>query len=270
MSESKVYQNEKRQEALYEYAKTLPCNDELIAKMSEFNEEQCDPPLDEDEMVKVLRQIVEEQEAKQKEWDALARFSRFQMVRIGSRYYALDTAALKQGEVVAYNHPHWMEGAGNFTYTTYATETTTRIDNRSRKPITVKTMKATAHHAGREWWDSRCEEEPRRIAFRPGEEKDRPGEVNTWAGWGVKPSPDGSCVRFRLYLLDVLCRGNTEHYQFLWDWLCSIFQEPQARHGVAVALRGKQGTGRSLLGAEVHHGEAQASLLPFQTTYCQT
>ena len=41
-----------------------------------------------------------------------------------------------------------------------------------------------------------------------------PGVVTAWQGWGVKPEP-GDWLTIREFLLDVICAGNREHFDYL-------------------------------------------------------
>ena len=258
MSESKLYQNEKRQEALYEYGKALPVgtmpNDDVIPSLEEFNETHCDPPLTDEEIHPVFRRLCELWQDENDKRSIKARFHRYEMVRIGSRYHVLDTQALKRGKLVAYNRTNFMEGPGNITFTVHKDETKASKDKKGNE-VKTTTERTLTMSAGQEWWDEHCQEDPKEIAFRPGENQNRPGEVNVWQGWGVSPSPEGSCARFHQHLLDNVCRGDVVLYKYFWDWICDIFQNPTARNGVAVALRSeKQGTGKSFIGEIVLKG----------------
>jgi hypothetical protein len=96
------------------------------------------------------------------------------------------------------------------------------------------------------WLQSPDRREYSGIVFRPGEEmKITPGAnwpwpkfYNFWQGWGVEPSEAGSCETFKRHLLDNVCDGDAALYDWLWKWMAHIFQRPQEKPGVAVALRG--------------------------------
>jgi Family of unknown function (DUF5906) len=87
-----------------------------------------------------------------------------------------------------------------------------------------------------------------RVVFKPGEGASR-DEYNLWRGWAVDPSPDGSCDRFLAHLRLVVCNGDAEPFGWLLDWMADLFQHPQEKIGIAVALRGGQGAGKSIVGA---------------------
>ncbi len=254
MSEPKVYQNEERQKAFYEYGKKLPTgamqSEEVGDRLREFNEQRCDPPLTDDEIAPVFMRLCELWGDENYKNNIKARLHRYEMVRIGNRYHALDKAALKEGELVAYNRTNFLEGPGNLTFDVHKDETKVSKDKKGNE-VKTTTEQTRTISAGLEWWNERCKEQPLKIAFRPGEKQNREGEINTWQGWGVNPSPEGSCVRFHMHLLDNVCQGNTDHYKYLWDCLCHMFQHPMERHGVAIAIGGEQGVGKSFIGEQV-------------------
>jgi hypothetical protein len=86
------------------------------------------------------------------------------------------------------------------------------------------------------------------IVFKPGQ-TDVGNDYNLWRGWGVEPSREGTCNLLLRHLRVAVCRGNEEHYEWLLDWLADLVQHPMRKPGSAVALRGPQGSGKSLVGA---------------------
>ena len=99
------------------------------------------------------------------------------------------------------------------------------------------------------WLNWRERREYNQVVFKPGDFEVPPSEYNLWRGWAVEPSPLGSCDLFLKHLLDVVCLGNQEHYEWLLDWLAHLFQHPQEKLGVVVGLQGGQGAGKSIVGA---------------------
>ena len=53
---------------------------------------------------------------------------------------------------------------------------------------------------------------------------------------------------FLAHLLTLVCRGNQELFQWLVQWLAHMVQRPEELAGTAVALRGPQGSGKTLVG----------------------
>lgn len=109
-------------------------------------------------------------------------------------------------------------------------------------------------HSGRETAFNAFEAWPGRavyrdIGFYPGSVKHPPnvpeGHFNTWTGLAVEPVK-GDWSLYRSHLHDVICGGNSEHYEFLMDWMAQAVQQPQRKPGCAVTLVGSQkGSGKS-------------------------
>jgi hypothetical protein len=106
------------------------------------------------------------------------------------------------------------------------------------------------------WLTSPDRREYSGLVFRPGEVmKVEPGAnwkypkfYNLWRGWGVEPSEDGSCEKFKRHLLDNVCKGREEYYDWLWNFLAHMFQKPMQKPDVAIALKGPPGAGKTKVG----------------------
>ena len=91
------------------------------------------------------------------------------------------------------------------------------------------------------------------MKFAPGTNS-TPGYYNLWKGFPIeaedmdlKEAAEG-CKLFRYHVEEVLCKGNKEHYTFLWAWLADLIRNPGGRKpGSAVVLKGGKGTGKSTL-----------------------
>ena len=88
------------------------------------------------------------------------------------------------------------------------------------------------------------------IEFAPGAES-RPGYYNLWSGYTVEPSPKGDCTLFLAHIEENAARGSIEVYDWIISWFASIVQRPLARYGTSLVLRGRQGTGKTFIGAEI-------------------
>jgi hypothetical protein len=69
------------------------------------------------------------------------------------------------------------------------------------------------------------------------------GTFNTWRGFTVRPK-EGDCGLFLSHVLNVLCRGEEEHWAWLMDWVADIVQDPANPKGCAVVVQGEEGTGK--------------------------
>jgi hypothetical protein len=82
------------------------------------------------------------------------------------------------------------------------------------------------------------------VVFDP--ENCDPRYFNLWKGLAVEPKP-GDWTVFREHLLNVVCAGNPEHFEWLIGWMAQMFQDPAHKMGTAIVLRGLKGTGKTTL-----------------------
>jgi Family of unknown function (DUF5906) len=83
------------------------------------------------------------------------------------------------------------------------------------------------------------------LAFAPGGA--RPDVYNLWRGFAVEPRA-GDCSKFLAHLRDNICSGNEAHFRWVVGWFAHIVQHPAAKCGTSLALRGRQGTGKTKIG----------------------
>ena len=84
-----------------------------------------------------------------------------------------------------------------------------------------------------------------KIVFEPG--GCPPDQYNMWRGFAVDPA-QGDWSLMQGHILDNLCSGNQIHYDYLLAWMARICQDPGgSRPGVAIVLRGSEGTGKGIL-----------------------
>lgn len=88
----------------------------------------------------------------------------------------------------------------------------------------------------------------RAIVFAPGRET--PGAYNLWRGFAVEPRP-GGCSKFLAHLKDNICRGDDDLYKWTVGWFAAIFQKPAEKFDTSLAVRGKQGVGKTIVGKYV-------------------
>lgn len=93
-----------------------------------------------------------------------------------------------------------------------------------------------------QWWIGH----PRRrqytqIVFSPGASV--PGAYNLWQGFTVDPAP-GDWGLYRAHMLDVICSGDQECFDYLFRWMARCAQAPDQQGMVAVVLRGPEGAGK--------------------------
>lgn len=87
---------------------------------------------------------------------------------------------------------------------------------------------------------------PNGIIFSPNKEVE--GVYNHWQGFSVAPStkkrPEEGCKRFLKHLLEVVCCGNENHYQYQLGWLAHMVQRPEEKPGVAIVYKGRKRIGK--------------------------
>lgn len=70
--------------------------------------------------------------------------------------------------------------------------------------------------------------------------------LNTWAGYAIQPQ-EGEWGLMKEHILNNLCSGKQEYFEWLMDWMADMFQEPHDPKGCAVILGGKEGAGKGTL-----------------------
>jgi hypothetical protein len=78
-----------------------------------------------------------------------------------------------------------------------------------------------------------------------------PGYLNLWRGFSYTPAtnPDWRKYKtFKEHLLTCLCRGDEDHFRYVFGFFAQMFQEPRKRPGVALVIRGYKGAGKSKIG----------------------
>jgi hypothetical protein len=101
-------------------------------------------------------------------------------------------------------------------------------------------------NAGTAWRGSPRRREYGSIGYWPGDH-DRPEKsYNLWRGWGVEPKQGDWSIIHDL-VLDVIANGSHNKADYILNWLAHMVQRPWEKPGVALVLRGRKGTGKSLL-----------------------
>lgn len=97
-----------------------------------------------------------------------------------------------------------------------------------------------------EWWLRHPQRRQYdRVVFRPNEEEAVDNCYNLWRGFGVEPAP-GDCTLFLQHIRDVLCGGDEDNYLYVLRWMARAVQQPGEAGQVAIVLKGRMGTGKSM------------------------
>jgi len=105
--------------------------------------------------------------------------------------------------------------------------------------------------ASKIWMDSPDRRQYDGVTFVPdGDAPD--GWYNLWKGFAVRPDPKaGSCARFIEHVAENVCNGDEKHFAWVMGFFAQIIQEPANKLGTSLVLRGLQGTGKTIVGAEI-------------------
>jgi hypothetical protein len=112
-------------------------------------------------------------------------------------------------------------------------------------PVTGKMGK---REAATVWLESRARREVFGVQYCPNNIGLRHRHLNLWLGWGLAPVV-GDCFVILVHIERVVAAGDNKKAEFILDWCADIVQNPTRKPGVAIVLRGKEGTGKSVLGA---------------------
>jgi hypothetical protein len=86
-----------------------------------------------------------------------------------------------------------------------------------------------------------------RLDFDPSLPPGRNGKSwNTWSGFGAEPVP-GDWSLLQKHILDNICRGDRELYEWILNWMALGVQKPGEPIGTAPILQGLPGTGKGIL-----------------------
>lgn len=84
------------------------------------------------------------------------------------------------------------------------------------------------------------------LVFDPGRE--RKGYYNLWQGFSFDPDGSGSWAIFHEHLMKNVAQGSEELFNWIFGWFASMMQKPASKTGTSLSLRGKQGSGKTIVG----------------------
>ena len=85
------------------------------------------------------------------------------------------------------------------------------------------------------------------VEFTPPPNVPTKGAHNLWQGFAVDPKEGDAHKPLLRHLYKYVCRSDGDLYRWLISWLANIVQEPGRKPGVAIALLGDQGAGKTIL-----------------------
>lgn len=103
--------------------------------------------------------------------------------------------------------------------------------------------------AGKYWLTHEARRSYEGITFAPGK-LITPGTklYNLWRGFSMEPDEHGDCSMFLEHMLHNAAQGDVDHFNWIMGWFAQIFQQPHKKSGTSVSFRGKQGTGKTVIG----------------------
>jgi Family of unknown function (DUF5906) len=112
-----------------------------------------------------------------------------------------------------------------------------------------ETGKTKVRSAADAWLNDHQRREYCEFQYCPNNEGLKPDSLNLWTGWGdVVPAP-GNCSIVTDHIFHIVSNGDQAKSTFFLNWLADILQNPTRKPGVCVVLRGRQGCGKTVVGA---------------------
>lgn len=100
-----------------------------------------------------------------------------------------------------------------------------------------------------DWWMQHAKRRTyERIVFDPTGSAPHT-DYNLWNGFAVEPKK-GKCDLFLKHIRENIAQGDKKTYDYLLAWMADAVQNPAKRPGVAIALRGAQGTGKGVFATQ--------------------
>lgn len=96
------------------------------------------------------------------------------------------------------------------------------------------------------WRNSRQRREFREIGYWPEQHGQPDRSFNLWRSWGVDPRP-GDWSTVHDHILNVVAAGDKAKAEYILNWCAHMVQRPWEKPGVALVLRGRKGSGKTLL-----------------------
>lgn len=101
--------------------------------------------------------------------------------------------------------------------------------------------------ASKIWADSAQRRSYNEVVFKPGRLLNG-GRYNLWRGFRHEPNEWGEWSMFRDHLWYNLAKGDQAIFDWVFGWFAQMFQNPMTKPGTSLALRGKMGTGKTIIG----------------------
>ncbi|MDE9445757.1 DUF5906 domain-containing protein [Xenorhabdus bovienii] len=87
---------------------------------------------------------------------------------------------------------------------------------------------------------------PNGVGFYPEPKRCPDSVYNLFMGLAVEPM-EGDCSVYLNHIKQVICAGDERAYQYVLSWLAHLFQRPDEKPSVAIAMKSVPGTGKGTL-----------------------
>ena len=95
------------------------------------------------------------------------------------------------------------------------------------------------------WYSHPARRSFEKVVFMPGLPTPA-GCYNLWRGFPIPPIP-GSWTLLHHHILDVICNGVADCFEYLLNWMAYAIQNPDKPGEVALVMQGERGTGKGKL-----------------------
>jgi hypothetical protein len=202
---------------------------ELFDMLQALNLRRCDPPLPAAELAAIAHWMATR--TADDEVDQLS--ERYGVIQLNGQVLILDTHGDgSQGSRYALLRPDAFR---------------TLLANRYVKPPGKSKQRLSDA-----WLGSKYRRHISSIVFDPTGAAPRDA-FNLWRGFTVAPNEHGSWALLEDHLRENVCGGDVDRYNWVIAWLADIFRNPMRKAGTALVLRGKQGTGKTIVGQAFGH-----------------
>ena len=99
------------------------------------------------------------------------------------------------------------------------------------------------------WLKSPERKSYRSVVFEP--ERELRDAYNLWRGFTVEASEEGEWTLLDEHIQRNIAQGDESLYRWVLGWFAQMMQHPATKLGTSLALRGKQGTGKTILGTHM-------------------
>ena len=138
--------------------------------------------------------------------------------------------------------PDEIMGRTRITYASFE-DVRNRYNNQKVIVGTDKEGKPILFPLGNYWINHKARQQFDYIKFMPN---GAPKNIfNLWRGFAYAPR-QGNCDLYLKHIMDNVCRGNQEYFDYILSWMARAVQNPATQGQVAIVLRGGKGTGKSL------------------------